>query len=89
MFFDWSPTKISWFIYDSKNVKQYVRTITSSTATNCDCIPNYAWPSQLANIFANYWKGDNSNYNSFAYFPGLYNGAGGTASYDFVQHIAL
>ncbi len=86
--FDWSPTKVSWYVFDANGNKQYVRTITNSTATNCDCIPQYAWPSQAANIFANYWHGDNSNYNSVNYFPFTYNGGSGSASYDFIQYIA-
>ncbi len=85
--FDWSATQISWFIYDSGGTKHYIRTITNSSATGCDCIPSYAWPSQGANIYANYWHGDNSNSNSVNYFPLTYSGASGTASYDFVQYI--
>lgn len=86
--FDWSATKISWFIFDSKGNKQYIRTITNSSATNCDCIPAYAWPDNGANIYANYWEGDNSNSNSVNYFPLKYSGGSGTAAYDFIQYIA-
>ena len=85
---DWSSSQISWFIFDSSGDKHYVRTITNSSATNCDCIPSYAWPDQPANIFANYWHGDNSNSDSVDYFPLTYNYDGGTASYDFIQYIA-
>ena len=86
--FDWSPTQISWFIYDSAGTKHYIRTIINSTATGCDCIPQSHWPTQAANIYANYWEGDNSNYDSVTYFPLTYSGASGTASYNFVQYIA-
>ncbi len=85
--FDWSATAISWFIYDSTGAKHYVRTITNSSATNCDCIPAAYWPDNGANIFANYWDGDNANYDSVNYFPLTYNGASGTAAYNFVQYI--
>ncbi len=86
--FDWSATAVSWFIYDSNGNKQYLRTVTNSNATNCDCVPSYAWPDQPANIYANYWHGDNNNSSSVDYFPLLYNYGSGTASYDFVQYIA-
>lgn len=86
--FDWSATQISWFIFDSSGNKHYIRTITNSNAANCDCVPAYAWPNNGANIYANYWEGDNTNYNSVTYFPLKYNGASGTASYNFIQYIA-
>ena len=86
--FDWSASAVSWYIITASGSKYYVRTIKNSTATNCDCVPGYAWPSRPANIFANYWHGDNSNYNSTTYFPKTYNYAAGTASYDFIQYIS-
>ena len=86
--FDWSATQVSWFIFDSNGNKQYLRTVTNSNATNCDCVPSYAWPDQAANIYANYWHGDNNDPSSVQYFPLMYNYDGGTASYDFVQYIA-
>ena len=85
--FDWSATKVSWFIFDSAGKKHYVRTITNSNATNCDCIPAYAWPNNGANIFANYWEGDNGNYDSVNYFPLTYNYDAGSAVYNFIQYI--
>lgn len=86
--FDWSSTKISWYVFDSSGKKRYLRTVTNSSATNCDCIPPYAWPSNAASIFANYWHGDNSNSNSVNYFPKTYNYASGSAVYDFIQYIS-
>ncbi len=86
--FDWSATQISWFVFDSNGDKHYLRTVTNSTATNCDCIPAYAWPSRPANIFANYWEGDNGNYDSVNYFPLTYDYGSGSAVYNFIQYIA-
>ncbi|MBK9394930.1 MAG: hypothetical protein RJA63_1695 [Pseudomonadota bacterium] len=85
--FDWTADKISWFIYNSANKKVYVRTVSKSSNSNCDCIPAEYWPSRPAPIFANYWHGNNYNYNSVNYFPKNYSGAAGQATYDFIQFI--
>lgn len=85
--FDWTATKVAWYVMDKNGNKVYIRTITKSDQTNCDCVPAYAWPSNPARIFANYWHGNNSNSDSVNYFPKSYNGASGSAVYDWVQYI--
>lgn len=85
--FDWTPTKVAWYVMDSSNKKIYIRTVTKSDQTNCDCVPSAAWPVNPARIFANYWHGDNSNSDSVNYFPKSYSGANGQAIYDWIQFI--
>lgn len=86
--FDWSASSVAWYLFDSSGNKRYVRTVTNSGANCSDCVPQYAWPSNPANIYANYWHGDNSNSDSNQYFPKTYNYGGGAATYDWIQYIA-
>ncbi|QXT37372.1 family 16 glycosylhydrolase [Sphingomonas sanguinis] len=85
--FDWTASKIAWYVINGSGNKVYIRTITKSDQTNCDCIPASAWPSNPARIFANYWHGNNANSDSVNYFPKRYSGASGRAVYDWIQFI--
>lgn len=85
--FDWTESRVAWYVMDRNNNKVYIRTVYKSDRTDCDCVPASSWPSNPARIFANYWHGNNGNSDSVNYFPKRYNGASGRAVYDWIQFI--
>jgi hypothetical protein len=87
--FEWSSTKIDWYLDDAWGNRHTIRTVYKNTAgqSSLNQIPAYAWPVDPARLMINHWHGDNSQ--SGLFFPKQYNNQTAWAYYDYIEYAKL
>lgn len=86
--FDWTDSKIEWYLYDVWGNHQVIRTLYKDTGDGyiaANEVPAYAWPTDATRIMINHWHGDNSA--SAMYFPQEYFWQNAWAYYDYVEYL--